>query len=134
MHSTTEIADATHWKLNQLADWALTVRGDHIDEDNSAGGTWLGAISQPILEMKFEGGEQAFADHVDEHLDAPEPTEYVTEEMHAAYGVGDEWDDDDTEQADAAAVIAAAVYARLGIPQPEDGSDDLTPGVERVEE
>jgi len=111
--------------IGDLAEWALEQRKEQIDSDTKVGGTWLGAISHPIFESLSNTGVQEAAAEVQEELDAPEPTTHLIDEMRESYGVGAELGGDDTaEAAEAAALIAAAIYERLGLTIPEEQEDD----------
>lgn len=111
--------------IGDLAEWALEQRKEQIDPDTSVGGTWLGAVSHPIFESLSNTGVQEAAAEVQEELDAPEPTDFLIDEMRESYGVGAEWGGDDTaEAAEAAAVIAAAIYDRIGLTILEEKDDD----------
>lgn len=121
--------------IGSLADEPLAQRSKHINPSRSDGGTWLGAISHPIFEGFSNEEALLVADVIQDELDAPEPTEYLIDEMRVSYGVGSEWGgDDEDDAAEAAAVIAAAIYGRLGLPLPEEDADDMTPGSEPADD
>lgn len=111
--------------IGRLAEWALEERSNHIDPDHRSSGTWLGAISMPLFEGLSLEDTITTAETVREETDAPEPTDFLIDEMVESYGVGAEWGGDtDGDIAEAAATLAAAVYGRLGLEVPDDNEAD----------
>lgn len=102
--------------IGDLADWALEQRKEQVDPDSRTGGTWVGAVSHPIFEGLSTTEITEAAAEVQAELDVPEPTADLLGNMHMACGVHE--DGSSRDVAEDAAVVAAAIFKWLAIPQP----------------